>query len=164
MKVNLYIPALIFGIAQMVSAQTQQQQITDINKAIQQINNNIGNLYFTEDFKDSAGCLNVFADNKELKLESVYMNNNNMDKFVEWYFLNGQMIYASQLWIDKATNKPVVNYKSYFSSGHLMYLLENENQVIDSTSKTFKEVDKIVVAYGAKLEDAYARKKKENLH
>jgi hypothetical protein len=158
MKTYFFTIVLGFALSQIVFAQTQQQQIAEIDRARQEINCNAGNLYSIEDLQDSTGCLYVYSDNKELKLETVYVENNNMDKYVEWYFLNGQMIYASQLWIDRTTNKSIVNEKLYLSEGRLIGWIKNDNQTIDNTSKEFQERNTLIVKVGEHLESDFAER------
>jgi hypothetical protein len=157
MKTYFFTVWLSLGLAQVIFAQTKQQQIADIDKARQGIKNNIESFQKTIELSDSSGYNYVFKNDKELKLVTIYHKDANTDKHAEWYFLNGQMIYAEQTWADNKTGKSVDNEKFYFSGGHLIDMISN-GKTIDANSKEFTHADESISAYGEKLEDGYATK------
>lgn len=156
MKTYFFCLMFSLGLSQGVLAQNQQQ-VADIDKAKQEIDNNVGNFHKIDEFKDSNGYTYVYKNDKELTLITLYRKDQNIDKHVEWYFMDGKMIYAEQTWADNKTSKLIDNERLYFSSGHLINLISN-GKTVDTDSKKFSDADNAVAANRAWLETKYASK------
>jgi hypothetical protein len=141
-------------LIQGIFAQTNKQQITDIDKARQEIRNNIQNFQKIEKVRDSTGSRYVYLKEKELQLITVNYRDKNVDKTVEWYFSNGQLIYSEQVWTEIKSNKTIDNEKFYLSNGHLISWTK-EDIIVDNNSQEFMDVDAQLTTYASKLiEDA----------
>ncbi len=150
MKKYLLIILTSFAIIQGVYSQTDKQQIANIEKATKEIKSNISNYQKTEKIKDSSGNRYVYKDGNELKLITVYFEDNDANKNVEWYFANGLLIYTQQVWTDRKTNKVVNNEKCYLNSGHLIAWTKDD-KLVDVTSDEFKMVSIDLQAYEKEL-------------
>lgn len=151
MKKYLLTILTSFAITQGIYSQTDKKQIADIEKVTKEIKNNIGKYKKTEELKDSVGNSRyIYKDGNELKLVTIYFQDTDANKNVEWYFTNGQLIYSQQTWTDKKTNKVVDNQKCYLSSGHLITWVKND-KLVDTNSEEFKKVGVDLPVYGTKM-------------
>jgi len=141
-----------FILTQGTYAQIYNQQITDIDKARREIKNNIQNFQKIEKIRDSTGSRYVYFKEKELQLITVFCEDKNIDKSVEWYFSNGQLIYSEQIWTDTKSSKTIDNEKFYLSNGHLIAWTK-ENNPVDNTSQEFKDVDVQLFTYAEKIKE-----------
>lgn len=150
--------ALLLNIT--VYSQTQEQQISSIDKIKEEIKNNIATLTLTENVNvnDSIGngYRRVYRKNSELKLIQVEYKEagglgKNVSKKVEWYFTNGILIYSEVLWTDLATNKVIDHQKLYLDQTHLIAWIKLDNISVDVNSDEFKETDANLRAYGIEL-------------
>jgi len=127
-----------------------KQQISSIEKEAKEIKGNINKYKKTEKFKDETGNKYVYKHNNELKFVSVYFEDTDANKTVEWYFTNGQLLYSHKVWTDKKTNKVVTNEKCFLHGGHLVGWTKDDNPV-EVTSEEFERISQELIAYGTKL-------------
>ncbi len=159
-----YLITLVLGciIMQGLFAQSENQKIIEIDKTKLEIRNNISTLHKVVEVQDSAGYRYSYYNANGLTLISIYYKDKNIDKYVDWYFSNGQMIYTELTWTDNVTNKLIDNEKFYLSDGHMINWLKSGTKPVDITSKEFKQMDTLLVAYGGELETRYADKLKKS--
>jgi hypothetical protein len=134
-----------------VSAQTEKQTMLDIDKTINDIKSKISTFQKIEKINTNDGYRFVFLKDKELQLITVRQIEENVEKNVEWYYVNGVLIYAETIWLDSTTKKIVKNEKLYLDSEHLIAWINTENKLVDNNSSEFKTVSTELVAYGIKI-------------
>lgn len=122
------------------------QQIKDIEKIAQSINNNIKTFQMIELFRDSLSFRDVYVKDNVLQLIKVHFIENKIEKNVDWYFQNEKLIYAESIWINIDTKKTVSHLKCYFNNLHMIAWL-NEGKYVNSNSPEFKTREKQLVDY-----------------
>jgi hypothetical protein len=147
------IVAIIVGLLciQGMFAQTEKQ-ISAIDKQWQKIKSNISS--FTKEVKveNNTGYRFVYSKDKELQMITVSYKDQDVDKKVFWYFVNGKMIYSEQTWTNTSTGKIVDNEKFYFDNERLFAWIK-DNKSIDTASNDFKKADNEFVSYVVKLKE-----------
>ena len=126
------------------------QQIKNINKICQNIKNNINSYLKIEIFKDSLSYRNVYLKDNVLQLVKVMYTENNIEKNVDWYFLDEQLICAESIWISLETKKAVDNIKCYFNNLHMIAWID-DNKYIDYKSTEFKARETQLVDYSKRI-------------
>ncbi len=150
MKKYILTALISFAIIEVVYSQTDKQQIASIEKETKEIQNKVGKYRKTEIFKDSIGNKYAYKDGNEIKLLTIYYQDTDANKNVEWYFFEEKLIYIQQIWTDKETNKIVDSKKCYLNSGQLIAWVIND-KLVDANSEEFKKVKIELGAYGKKL-------------
>ena len=140
----------VLAITQGVYSQTDKQQIIDVEAVTKEIKSNIIKYQKIEKIKDSNSNKYVYKDGNELKLVTIYFEDNDVNKNVEWYISNGQLIYSHQIWTDNKTNKVVSNEKCYLKSGQLIAWTK-DGKPVDTNSEEFKKIGTDLPAYGTEL-------------
>lgn len=149
-----------FVLTQEVYSQARKKQnsllIANIEKTIQETKYNLDSFQKIEKINDTSSYRQIYKQGKELKLISI--ENKDMrdsgkyiDKKVEWYFSNGQLIYSEQIWTDITTDKIIDTQKFYLHDQHLISWIKIENKIVDDTSQEFKDFDAEMTAYEIKL-------------
>ncbi len=138
------------GFDLLISTDTAQQ-IREIEKFKENIKNNINNFQKIEKYKDSLSFRNVYFKDKVLQLVKVQQIDNKVEKNVEWYFLDEQMIYAEVIWINIETKQNINHEKCYLNRWQMIAWVNNENKFIDLKSTEFKLRESELVAYGKKM-------------
>jgi len=87
----------------------------------------------------------------DLQLASVQQIEKKIEKNVQWYFLNKQLLYSETNWLDTASGKLLYTEKTYHANGNLIAWLNNESTFVDSNSPEFKNLDKSLNDYSLKL-------------
>ncbi len=87
------------GLDLVLMANDTEQQIRDIDKFRENIKNNISNFRKIEKYKDSLSYREIYVKDNVLLLVKVQQMDNKIEKNVEWYFLNGQLMYSEVKWI-----------------------------------------------------------------
>jgi hypothetical protein len=148
-----------FALIQGVFSQTEKQQITSIDKAVLEINNNLKSYRKILNEQDSLMAVN---NTNNSFTETVYKNANDLvliqysNKYGNMissnnYLKNGQLIFI------EIKNRDNSYEKSYFNNNTLIAKYINENAV-DITSTDYKQVekstllaiDKVVMLYNNK--------------
>ncbi len=130
--------------------QTENQQVFDINQEVQKIKNNIQEFEKIEKFKDSTGYRYVYLKDNEVQIISVLFIDENIHKKVEWYFSNGELIYSEKIWTNIDSNIVIENELCYLG-GRKLILWTKGNDVVDDTSKEFKDFESELITYCDKL-------------
>jgi outer membrane lipoprotein-sorting protein len=136
-----------------VYAQTEKQIMADIDKTITDIKSKINTFQKIEKGNTSKGYRFVFLKGKELQLITVRAIEENLEKNVEWYYVNGVLVYAETIWLDSKTKKVVKNEKTYLDNGHLIAWINPDGKLVDSNSSEFKTVETELTAYGIKIKN-----------
>ncbi len=136
-----------------VYAQTEKQSMLDIDKTITDIKSKISTFQKIEKVKTTEGYRFVFLKGKELQLITARQIEQNLEKNVEWYYVNGALVYAETIWLDSKTKKVVKNEKQYLDNGHLIAWINPEGKLVDNNSAEFKTVDTELTAYGIKIKN-----------
>ena len=150
MKNYFSILILSFALTQSVFAQTDKKQIIDIEKAIQDIKNNIGSFQKIEKYNDNSGHKYYFVKDKQLQLVTVDFQDDNINKKVEWYFSNGKLIYSEQIWTDTKSKNIIDNERFYLSNDKLISWIK-ESQAVENNSREFQDTNTQLALYGEKL-------------
>ena len=144
---------LICGFAGTSFAQTDSLQILEINKVKTQIKDSISTYQELDKAEEAGGGYrHAYLKNKELVLTIIYHNEQNIDKYVEWYFSNGQMLYSEQIWTNTKTGKIVDDEKFYFVDGRLFAWIKMDGRHVNKDSRPFKNFDSGLEAYAIKLQ------------
>ena len=72
------------------------------------------------------------------QLISIDVKEDGVNKFVEWYFKDGQIFYSEQIWTEEKTGKRLDHQKAYYSEGNLSLWIKNGIN-IDKYSPEFNE-------------------------
>lgn len=136
-----------------VYAQTEKQTIADIDKTITDIKSKTSTFQKIEKVNTPEGYRFIFLKGNELQLITVRQIENNLEKNVEWYYVNGALVYAETVWLDNKTKKIVKNEKQYLDNGHLIAWINPEGKLVDNNSSEFKTVDTELSAYGIKIKN-----------
>jgi hypothetical protein len=102
-------------------------------------------------YKDSTGTRSVFLKNGELKLTRAEQREPTIDRTVEWYFNNGEIIYCEQKWILRSNNSVFNNEKLYLKDGKLLLWVNSEGKTVDPNSGAFKETAFSLINYSKQL-------------
>jgi len=129
---------------------SDEEQIKDIDQMRQEIKNNLNSYSKSEKVKEHSGYRTVYRKGKDLQLIAVNQKDHSVDKRVEWYFHNGQLIYCEQAWTDRSTNKIIDQEKFYLENEHLFAWFKN-GQAINAASEDFKKTADELNAYAANL-------------
>lgn len=133
------------------AAQLSSEEIDFIDGAREQIKNNMASYKKVEKFRDSSGAQYAFLENKILRMVQAKAREGTVDKKIEWYFLNNQLIYCEQVWTIVSTGQIFNNEKLYLKNGHLAVWLKTGNKPTPPTSPEFKETDFYLSDYGKQL-------------
>jgi hypothetical protein len=130
-----------------------QSDTSFIHEAVQDIKNNLSTFKKIEKINTDKGTRFVFLKDKELKLITVNGLGPDIEKKVEWYYVNGQMAYIETNWVNTKTKNNVYQEKHYFSKGHLIAWLNPQKQMVDIGTVEFKKMDSELTAYGIKIKN-----------
>ena len=117
-----------------------KEQLDAIDKAAEEIKNNIGSYQKKEKFKDSTGYRSAYYNGKELQLVSSFYHDTVTEKHVDWYFQNSRLIFSVQLWIDKKT-KDTLDYERYYLSNEQLIAWFKFNQLVERNTVLFKKLN-----------------------
>jgi hypothetical protein len=135
-----------------VYSQTSQEQVAAIDITRKAIDNNTATYQKTEQRKNGTSSKSVFMDGRELKLVTIEVTENGINKKVNLYFTNGELIYATQVGTDVKTGILVDNEKTYVNNKQAFVWLKKGNISVESSSKNFKAMNTELMAYAAQLE------------
>jgi len=152
MKTFLLTLAAGLFMAQATYSQTKQEQMTNIDQKKQDIDNNIGSYQKSMKFKDGTNSKSVFKDGNELKMVSISIIDENVDKKVQWYFENGKLIYAQVEWTNISTGILVNNQRTYVDNKQAFSWIKAGNVSVSSSSREFKDMDSELMVYAANLQ------------
>jgi len=124
--------------------------LMNIDKLKDQIKSKIQEYQKIEKFKDNTGSRYLFVKDNQLQMVTVSFKENNIDKNVEWYFSDGQLIYSEQVW--KESDKKINQEKFYLNNNHLIGWLKDGKKVSKRSSE-FQTTEGDLVAYGVKLKN-----------
>ena len=127
--------------------------ILDIDQATNEIKSKISSFRKIEKINNSEGSRFVFLKDKELQLITVQQIGPDVEKNVEWYYINGVLTYSETKWLDKKSQQIVFNEKEYLRNGHLIAWINSENKLVDSTRLEFKTIDTALAAYGIEIKN-----------
>ena len=146
----LLVASLIFTKS---FAQTDSLQIADINKIKQEIKDSVPTFQMIEKATDpGGGYRHAYLKNNSVVLTIIYHRDQNIDKYVEWYFSGGQLIYSEQIWTNVKTGKIVDNEKFYLVGGRLFAWIKMDGSAINKSSKQFRDFDSGLETYAIKLQ------------
>lgn len=143
-------------------AQADQQQISTIDKTRREIKGDMPNLQKIDTIRNNAGSRDVYSKDKELKLVIINAKDNehNINKYVEWYFSGGHLIYCEQHWTNFVTGTIVNSEKFYLSGTQMIDWIKTGDVHVDASTDGYKNMQATLLAYGVKLETEYANKLK----
>lgn len=127
------------------------QTITNIDQSIQNIKNELHSYKKVEKINTNEGSRFVFFKDGEIRLITVKSIELNSEKNVEWYYLNGQIVYSETNWFDSKTKNNSYNEKCYFNNGHLIAWLNPQKEFVDNSSDEFKKMDEDLSIYCSKI-------------
>ena len=161
MKKYFFILLAVTSLYQADYAQTSKQKTANIDKTKQEIKNNISNFKIIASIRNSAGYKYTYAKDKKVQLITLYDKEaDTINKNVEWYFSNGHMIYAEQLWTNKRTKDTINHEEYYLFDSHVFAWVKSDNKMVDTSSDEFKNMANGMDAYAKKLEEENAARLK----
>lgn len=131
---------------------SQSNNIADIDKLTKDIKANLNSYQKVIKTNTSDGLRLVYFKDKTLKLITVKAIELDKEKYVEWFYDNGQLIYSDTNWLDKKTQKITFTEKCYLNNGQLISWI-NQNKTIDNSSDEFKKMSVDLAVYGSKIKD-----------
>jgi len=134
-------------------AKSDKEQIADIDNMSWEIKANLNKYTKTVKVSDSTVYRYVFMKGSELKQITVFGKDQNIDKYVVWYFHNEQLIYSEQLWTDSSIPKMIDNEKFYLDNEHL-FVWFKDNKCIDNSSSDFKKMADDLTDYASDMKTA----------
>jgi hypothetical protein len=99
---------------------------------------------------DDAGRKNIYKLNNVLKLITFTVVDKGVNKTVEWYFNEGQLIYTHKVWTDRVSNAVLSSEKCYLINGQVVAYTINEISM-DINSDEFKKVSVELPKYALEL-------------
>jgi|SRR6185436_1277331 len=131
---------------------SDEEQITEIHKMTQEIKANLNSYKKVEKFKDSIDYRYIYKKGKEVRLISIYSKDQhqNLSYVKEWYFHNGQLIFAEQITTEGKSNSIIDKEKMYFDNEQLFTWIQSGNKV-DRNSDRFKKTAEELRGYAEEL-------------
>lgn len=121
-----------------------EDQIRTIDVIRQETDKNLDNYEKEEKVNDSTSNKYVYTLDKELKLITVEVNEQGLNKKVRWYFEKGKFIFCEQIWKNIASDKLIDDEKFYVNNNNLVAYFIFEKK-IDPASSEYKYVaDKLL--------------------
>jgi len=158
MKKTIRIFLILFIFRADFTAQVDQSQIENIDDICRDIKKNIASFRKVEKYKDPSGGRYAYLKEKTLKVVVAEASDNVVDKKVEWYFLNGKLIYCEQTWTASVTKKVFNNEKLYVNKDRLVLWLRTDGKPVSPKTGEFMETDNGLISYGKKLVEECAEK------
>ncbi len=118
-----------------VLADAQPSKLSEQKKWIKE---HLGDYQKTIAFKDNKAEKLVYHQDSVAQLISIEVKEDGVNKFVEWYFKDGQIFYSEQIWTEEKTGKRLDHQKAYYSEGNLSLWIKNGIN-IDKYSPEFNE-------------------------
>ena len=150
MKTKLLTILIILVATFFCRAQTE---INNIDNSVQDIKNELSTYKKIEKINSIDGTRFVFVRDNDLKVITVKALEPTTEKNVEWYYVDGQLIYCETNWLDTKTKNNIFNEKHYLHNGHLIAWTNSRDKTIEPASDEFKKMDTELVAYGIKIKD-----------
>ena len=94
----------------------------------------------------------IYKKGNDLKFVIVQQMENGIEKNVEWYFENGNLIYSTSNWLGITHRGEMANEELFMKDGKLIYW-NAKGEVVDPNSETFKEMNKGMQEYALKLKN-----------
>ena len=151
MKKAVFLIFTSLVLTQGIFAQADKQKIAGIEKTRMEIRKNITTLRKIEKSKDIHGYRDIYLKGKELQLTIVDYKDQDTDKYVEWYFSGGKLIYSEELWTNIKTSKIVNDQKYYFENDQMIAWIKKDDKMVDPKSKEFKILSQQLVIYSGSL-------------
>ena len=133
-----------------VYLKADQEQINEIEKIKQDINDHLTSYVKTIKAVDSSGSRHVYTDGKETKLVTVVYNDNEVKRNVSWYFNREQLVYAETIWTNTSDGELFINEKYYLNNGHLFAWIQNGTPMQKGSDAFNREAEQLA-AYALKL-------------
>lgn len=134
--------------------------ITDVENIRTEIKNSINSYKKIEKLNDTTGYNCAFFKGNELKVimkRAIDKRDNRyVDKKIEWYFFNNQLIFSKQTWFDIVTNKLIDDEKIYLKNEELVAFIKFD-KVITSSSQEFRNINNQLPTIIAKLKNEYLK-------
>jgi hypothetical protein len=140
MKKYFFTVLVSVALIHCIYSQTNSQQLATIDKTTAEIKNNLKNYQKIEKVNDSISSKYVYKDDNEVRLMTVSYKEIDVNKTVEWYFSNGEIIHTQQTWTSSLFKTMDSNEKCYFDKGHLIAWTRN-NIPADPNSQEFKDLE-----------------------
>ena len=150
MKKYILILVTIFAIAQGAFAQVDKQQLLDIEKISRVIDNSMDSYQKVGKSSSDDSYKYSYKQGNDLKLTIVFQKEGDIDKYVEWYFSDGKLVFSHQTWTNSKTKAVVDDEKFYLSGGNLIAWTKSA-QFVDSKSAEFKKTASEIQNYGAEM-------------
>jgi hypothetical protein len=128
--------ALILNIVLLAQ---NEEQIREIDVIRQETDKNLDNYEKEEKVNDSTSNKYVYTLDKELKLITVEVNEQGINKKVRWYFEKGKFIFSEQIWKNISSAKLIDDEKFYVNNNNLVAYFIFEKKV-DPASMEYKYV------------------------
>lgn len=143
---------LLFMLIPLIGfSQADPKPFEEIQKACDEIRQELPTYKRSVKYRDSTGTRTAFIKGNELKLTRAEQREETIDRTVEWYFNNGQIIYCEQKWFLRANGKLFNNERLYLKDGKLLLWVNSEGKTVDPNSGAFKETAFALVNYSKQL-------------
>lgn len=150
----IFFIVLVYSIG--LYAQADKQILLKIDNIKNSIEHNKASCLKTEK-TDSGGCKYIYTKNHVLQMVMVDYKEQNIDKKVEWYFANRQLVYAEQTWTNMVSKKPVDTEKVYLNNGHIIAWLDGQNKELEADAEKINAYDVLLAAYADHLVKEYSK-------
>jgi len=146
---SILITLLCFSISTVLKA--QPSKLSEQKKWIKE---HIGDFKKVVAFKDSKAEKIIYHTDSIVQLISIELKEDGINKFVEWYFKDGQIFYSEQLWIEMNTGKRIDYQKAYYTEGVLSLWIKNGIN-IDRFSSEFNDFNRQMKGFLKDLKGFY---------
>lgn len=144
--------ALLFFSSFLISfsAFSQSISITEIDAQIAKMRVELASYQKIEKIKTDSASVDIYLQDGEVQMITV-LEKGLIEKHVEWYYTNGILCYSETNWTVTSSNEPMYKDKTYHNKGVMIAWIDGENSFVDASSSKFKEVEKAVNEYSAKI-------------
>lgn len=132
-------------------SQVNKKKVEEINQKVAQIRKEMPSLRQSEKYRDSSGTRVAYLKGNELKVTRAAVKDQLLNRSVEWFFENGQIIYCEQLWTQRSNGATFNNEKLYVNNGKLFYWLTTNGTPHDTISNEWKETSFRLIDYSKTL-------------
>ncbi len=142
MKNLLVVILTCLALIQGIFAQTEKQQISEIDKIVLDIKSNINSYKKFTSLTDSllkntnTNFIETAYKNDKMLVLVQIRDSGNKIKSADWYFYNKHLIYSE---INYHNND---NEKSYYTKNNLISLNKNGDDVLNKTTEYYKQYEK----------------------
>ncbi|WP_317897383.1 hypothetical protein [Aurantibacillus circumpalustris] len=149
MKLKVF-SLIVFTYMFTLNLFSQNSSINEIDQMITLIKDELDSFDKIEKINSEVGTRCVYLKDGDVQLITVLLKGR-IEKYVEWFYKKGLLIYTETRWNDEASLKPLFIEKTYHNNGIMIAWLDSENSFVDSSSPRFKSLEKELNSYAVKI-------------